>query len=212
MNKLSRAFVALVFCTAGCSNEAPPQQTEIAKTPEASVPSQPVQGSVAGRVPVSSGQPSIVVLEPRQPQKFPPQTEKPVMDQVALTFLPGLLLVRTGQPAEFRNSDDVLHNVRVNEYTTKAGTFNVAIPLGEEYIHTFERDGFYDVGCDIHPAMTATIFASSSPYSVVTDPSGEFRIHDVPPGPYTAVVYAGAERIERPIEVVAGETGFNLTP
>jgi len=161
-------------------------------------------------VPVSSGQASIVVLEPRSAREFPRQTAKPVMDQIALTFVPGILLVRTGQPAEFRNSDDVLHNVRVNEYTTKAGTFNVAIPLGEEYIHTFERDGFYDVGCDIHPGMTATIYASASPYATITDQGGQFEIHDVLPGPYTAVIYAGADKIERPVDVVAGLTEVNV--
>ena len=91
------------------------------------------------------------------------------MDQVALTFIPGVLVVRTGHPVEFRNSDDTLHNVRVNEVATKAGTFNVAIPMGEDYRFTFDREGFYDVGCDIHPAMSATIYASPSPYTALTD-------------------------------------------
>ena len=104
------------------------------------------------------------------------------MDQVALTFMPGVLIVRTGHPVEFRNSDDVLHNVRVNEDATKAGTFNVAIPMGEDYRFTFEREGFYDVGCDIHPAMSATIYASPSPYVTLSDQSGQFEIRDVPRG------------------------------
>ena len=134
------------------------------------------------------------------------------MDQVALTFIPGVLVVRTGQPTEFRNSDDVLHNVRVNEDATRQGTFNVAIPTGEEYLHTFDRDGFYDVGCDIHPGMSATIFASASPYATVTDAEGNFEFQDVPPGPYTAVVYAGAEKIERRIDVVAGRTEITFAP
>lgn len=134
------------------------------------------------------------------------------MDQVAQTFIPGVLVVRTRQPAEFRNSDDVLHNVRVREDATKGGTFNVAIPTGEEYLHTFARDGFYDVGCDIHPGMAATIYSSTSPYVALTDRGGQFEIHGVPPGPYTAVIYAGAEKIERAVDVVAGETELTLAP
>ena len=133
------------------------------------------------------------------------------MDQVALTFIPGLLIVRTGHPAEFRNSDDVLHNVRVNESATKAGAFNVAIPMGEDYQFTFEREGFYDVGCDIHPAMSATIYASSSPYTAVTDQSGHFEIRDVPPGSYNAIVFVGADQLERPVEVSSGRTEIDLT-
>ena len=96
----------------------------------------------------------------RRARTFPPQTEKPVMDQAGLTFGPELLLVRTGQPVEFRNSDDTLHNVRVSHEETRTSAFNVAIPTGESYTYTFERDGFYRVGCDIHPAMAASVFAA----------------------------------------------------
>jgi plastocyanin len=166
---------------------------------------------VAGRAPVSGNQPSLVVLEPKKPD-VSVQSARPVMDQVALTFIPGVLIVRTGQPVEFRNSDDVLHNVRVSEDATKAGTFNVAIPIGEDYMFTFERDGFYNVGCDIHPGMAATIYSSASPYAAMTDLGGQFEIHNVAPGGYNAVVFAGADRIERPLEVAAGRTELNFTP
>jgi hypothetical protein len=164
---------------------------------------------VAGRTP-TAGQPAIVVLQPRTPVDVPP-VGPPVMDQVALTFIPGVMIVRTGHPAEFRNSDDQLHNVRVNEATTKAGTFNVAIPMGEDYRFTFEREGFYDVGCDIHPAMSATIYASASPYATLTDQSGQFEIPDVLPGSYTAVVFAGAQRLERAVEVTPARTEVDFT-
>jgi plastocyanin len=165
---------------------------------------------VAGSVPTRSGQPSIVVLQPTVKTELPSQVGKPVMDQVALTFIPGVLVVRTGAPTEFRNSDDVLHNVRVNEDATKQGTFNVAIPTGEVYVHTFERDGFYDVGCDIHPGMSAAIFASTSPWAAVTDVAGRFEIYNVPPGEYTARMHVGAETIERPVQVVAGRTTLDV--
>ena len=150
------------------------------------------------------------MLQPRTPAEVP-QASPPVMDQVALTFIPGVLVVRTGHPVEFRNSDDTLHNVRVNEFATKAGTFNVAIPMGEDYRFTFDREGFYDVGCDIHPAMSATIYASPSPYSALTDLSGQFEIHDVPRGSYNAIVFAGAERLERAVEVAAARTDIDFT-
>jgi len=143
--------------------------------------------------------------------EFPSQMHKPVMDQVSLTFIPAVLFVRTGQPAEFRNSDDVLHNVRVREEATKEGTFNVAIPTGEVYTHTFKRDGFYDVGCDIHPGMSAQVFAASTPYTTLADAEGNFAIHGVSAGSYTLTIYAGAERIDRPVEVTAGTTEVNVT-
>jgi hypothetical protein len=133
------------------------------------------------------------------------------MDQEQQTFIPSILLVRTGQPVDFLNHDDVLHNVRVREDETKESAFNVAIPTGEKYTHTFKHDGFYDVGCDIHPGMSAQILASSSPYAVVTDPSGAFTIANVPNGPYKATVYAGARKIEKDVTVASGGQALDLT-
>jgi hypothetical protein len=90
------------------------------------------------------------------------------------------------------------------------GQFNVAIPQGEKYAFTFARDGFYDVGCDIHPTMTAQIFVTSSPYATVSDTAGQYTIPDVPPGSYTLVAYVGAEKLERPVTVRGGQTTADI--
>ena len=133
------------------------------------------------------------------------------MDQVQQTFIPSVLLVRTGQPVEFKNNDDVLHNVRVREEATRESAFNVAIPTGETYMHTFARDGFYDVGCDIHPGMSAQILASASPYTAIADASGAFSIANVANGPYKAIAYAGSAKIEKEINVATGMAPIDLT-
>lgn len=155
------------------------------------------------------GIPVVVLLNPKAAQEFPLQADKPVMDQAALTFGPPLLFVRTNQPAEFRNSDDTLHNVHVTHEETKEPQFNVAIPTGESFSYTFTREGFYHVGCDIHPAMSAEIFASSSPYVTTADADGSFALDDVPPGEYAVTVYAGEKRLERTVTVTE-DNGANL--
>jgi len=160
---------------------------------------------VSGRVPVvGGGAATVVILKPMAAHEFPAQAAKPVMDQISLTFTPPLMIVRTGQPAEFRNSDDVLHNVRVREEATKGGAFNVALPTGGAYDHAFERDGFYDVGCDIHPGMSALIVSASTPFTAIADAQGNYSIADVPPGAYEVAVYAGSQTIERKVEIAAG--------
>jgi len=158
-----------------------------------------------GPAPDSAGA-VVVVLEPKVARAFATQSEKPVMDQAGLTFGPELLLVRTGQPVEFRNSDDTLHNVRVSHEETRASAFNVAIPTGESYTYTFERDGFYRVGCDIHPAMAASIFAAATPYTTLADSGGAFTFADVPPGSWTITIYAGGKRLHKDVEVAGGVT------
>lgn len=213
----SRFFVLSVAVSsvlvAGCSGKSEQPAANATSTtaaPAAAVDSGPQ--TVTGKAPAARGGfPSVVILEPIGAASVPPQATAPTMDQEQQTFIPSILLVRTGQPVDFLNHDDVLHNVRVKDDETKESAFNVAIPTGEKYTHTFQRDGFYDVGCDIHPGMSAQILSSSSPYAVVADASGTFSIANVPVGPYKAVVYSGAEKIEKDVNVAAGAAPMDLT-
>jgi len=153
---------------------------------------------------------AVVVLEPKTERTFPAQTETPVMDKAGLSFGPELLLVRTGQPVEFRNNDDTLHNVHVTHEETRTPAFNVAIPTGSAYRYTFERDGFYRVGCDIHPAMAASVFAAATPYAAIAESDGRFAFSDVPPGAWTVTVYTGGQRLHKDVEVKAGVTEVTI--
>jgi plastocyanin len=167
---------------------------------------------VSGRAPIVDGQPSIVVLIPAVEPKSPSEAGVGVMDQALLTFLPATLFVRTGQATEFRNSDDVLHNVNVKDEDTKTQAFNVAIPTGEKYTYTFAKDGFYGARCDIHPSMWALIVATASPYAAQTDSTGAFSFENVEAGAYTVRVYAGSQKLEQAIDVTAGDAEANFAP
>ncbi len=201
-------ILAAAVATAGCSNApaADPAATSAASATDTG------SQNVTGTAPAASGNfPSIVILEPIGGGTSAPQTTAPVMDQAQQTFIPSILFVRTGQPVDFLNHDDVLHNVRVKDDETKESAFNVAIPTGEKFTHTFARDGFYDVGCDIHPGMSAQILSTTSPWTAVADPSGAFSIANVPNGPYTAIVYAGAQKVEREVNIGAGAAPLDLS-
>ena len=214
MGLVSRAALLAIslssFAFAGCSGQSGKGASSGGESPAAIVDSG--AQTVTGTAPAATGSyPSIVILEPIGGGAQPPQDVPPRMDQEQQTFIPSILLVRTGQPVDFLNHDEVLHNVRVRDDETKESAFNVAIPTGETFRHTFLRDGFYDVGCDIHPGMSAQIVASASPYTVVADPSGAFRMANVPNGPYKATVYAGARTIEKEITVAPGAAAIDLT-
>jgi hypothetical protein len=132
------------------------------------------------------------------------------MDQSGQQFLPGLLLAQTGQTVKFRNSEDVLHNVRVTEVATETPVFNVAtIPFGS-YDHKFERPGFYTVSCDIHTTMRADILVTASPYTATLEADGSFTVKDVPPGAYKLTVYAGDNPAVRAIEVKSGRNEVGI--
>ena len=208
-----RVLVPALVCVllAGCSKPPETPAPATASPPPPTRSAGATAGKVVGRAPVpNSGGAVVVVLEPRTPRAFPPQAEPPVMDQVGQMFGPELLLVRTGQPVEFRNSDDTLHNVHVSHEETREPAFNVAIPTGSSYTYTFSRDGFYRVGCDIHPAMAASVFAAATPITALAESDGSFVFDDVPPGPWTVLVYAAGRRLHQEVEVKGGVTEVTL--
>jgi hypothetical protein len=200
------SFVVVSLVLTGCSQPAsqPPPTAAVATPAPIGEPSAHV---VAGRGPAAAnGQAAIVILDPVPPRDYPPPAEPPFMDQFSQTFFPPMLFVRTRQVTQFRNGDEVLHNVRVRESDTKEGMFNVAIPTGQVFNFTFPRDGFYDVGCDIHPGMSAQILSTSSPYVMVAAADGAFVFSDVEPGAYTVSVYAGTQKLEKQITVAGART------
>jgi plastocyanin len=205
------ALIGLFVATSACSrSDPPPRAAAPAAAPVSVAASGSENGRIVGTVKGAGGATAVVVLVPNSALTFPPQKDKPVMDQVGLTFGPELLLVRTNQPVEFRNNDDTLHNVHVTHEETREPAFNVAIPTGGSYNHTFERDGFYRVGCDIHPAMAASIFAATTPYTTLTESDGRFSFADVAPGSWMMTVYTGGRRVQKDVDVKGGVTEVSI--
>jgi plastocyanin len=202
-------LVPTVACGGGAPSKAPAETPPAAPTAAAPAPG---AHEVHGTAPLAANNGVVIVtLTPAGPHEFPPPAEQPEMDQVNLTFVPAVLLVRTGYPVTFLNDDDVLHNVRVREEATREGAFNVAIPTGGNYVYTFPRDGFYIVGCDIHPSMAAAVFAASTPYAVVAGTDGTFSFPDVAPGRYTAKAFAGADTFTQEIDVTGPSTTLTIS-
>lgn len=165
--------------------------------------------SVSGKV-KDTGAGAIVILTPPDGHEIPPPAAPEVMDQSGYAFLPGLLLAQVGQTVQFRNSEDVLHNVRVTESATDTPVFNVATIAFGSYEYKFERPGFYAVTCDVHSTMRADILVTSTPYSAKTDERGAFAIGNVPAGAYTLTLYAGGAPTTKAVEVKSGKTELNL--
>jgi hypothetical protein len=76
--------------------------------------------TVTGKLASSLAPPStLIVLEPQGAAELPIKAAPAIMDQAGYEFLPGFLLAQAGQSAQFRNSEDVLHNVRVTEISSQ---------------------------------------------------------------------------------------------
>lgn len=154
---------------------------------------------VSGRAPAGA----LVALEPVAGVPMPEGDA--VLDQFSKAFVPETLFVRVGQPVIFKNSEDQLHNVAVVRTRTGTGVFNISQNQGDVHTHTFEQAGEYDVTCDVHPGMRATIVAAHTPHAVYADARGAFVFQNITPGAYRLKVSAGGRDTERAIEVAGAQ-------
>lgn len=141
----------------------------------------PVEGTV-----VLEGAPAagvIVYLEGSREAPPPAAPPHVVMDQRNLAFVPRVLPVARGTIIEFRNSDDVPHNVF--SPSAAAQKFNVGTyGHGEARAVTMREPGDVLVLCNIHMEMEAHILVLRDPFFATADDAGRYRIADVPPGSY----------------------------
>lgn len=203
--------VILALGLAGCANEG--DTIGAASPTDTTAPPEPSTGqTIAGQAPTSrDGSPTVIILEPRDAADFPVPTDPVVMDQLGMAFLPPVLLAQVGQPVHFRNSEDVLHNVRVYNIDTKETAFNISTPIGGVYEHRFDGAGTYSVSCDIHSDMGASVVVSTTPYTAVAERDGSFTLNELRPGSYTAIVHAGPARTEQIVEIEPSTTTLALT-
>ena len=140
---------------------------------------------------------------------FPRPASLPTKEvaQKDLTFIPSLLPVRVGTKVEFPNLDDTYHNI-----------FSYSPPkrfdLGryrpdERPIPTqvFDKPGLVILRCDIHEHMRGLILVLNTPYFVMTDTSGHFRLEGLPAGRYTLKAWIDSRTTrEKPVELKSGQT------
>ena len=139
-----------------------------------------------------------------------PKRSSPPARQVAqkdLTFIPSLLPVQVGTRVEFPNLDDTYHSIF--SYSP-AKRFDLGRYRPEERpipSQVFDTPGLVTLRCDIHEHMRGLILVLDTPYFVVTDADGRFRLSRLPAGHYTLKAWIDSKTTrERPVELKSGET------
>lgn len=166
----------------------PPVAEQITVKPKAGQGPESIQGcghakvSPKLRVDPSGGVENVVVwVEGAGP--VPPAQGTVLLDQKACEFLPHVVTVRSGDRIALRNSDRVVHSVRIFQEGKPAYRMNrwqkVDAP---DILWTAETSGRYVARCGVHLWMYAWIVALPPAFSAVSGSSGEFRLNGVPPG------------------------------
>jgi Plastocyanin len=140
---------------------------------------------------------------------FPTPTSHPIKQvaQKNLAFLPPLLPVQIGTTVEFPNLDDTYHNIF--SYSP-AKRFDLGRYRPEERpipSVVFDVAGLVTLRCDIHEHMRGLILVLNTPYFVITDESGRFRLSGLPAGHYTLKAWIDSKTTrEHPVELKSGAT------
>lgn len=193
--------VMLGALVGGCSSE-PAAPSASVPAPSAVPVSQPGLATVTGK----AAQGAVVTLESAAGQPPTPVPGPVVMDQRGQQFIPAVMFAQVGQPVEFRNGEGIPHNVYVTRNVGGGVQFNVSTDPGQAYTHVFEAAGMYEVACDIHPSMRATLAIVKSPHAALVADFGTFTLMNVPPGAYELVTLYGNETTRRPVAVKGPHT------
>jgi plastocyanin len=177
----ARAGGAPSAAAAPVAEEAPPEAADTGKGP-ARAPLVQVSGTVSGGGNLGPGGTVIWLkrADGRTPRPAPARGK--VITQRNKTFLPHVLAVPVGTTVDFRNEDDIFHNVfslsRPNDFDT--GLYR----QGTSYAQTFRKPGMVQILCNIHASMLGYVYVVDSPYYAQAEANGAFRIKNVPPGEY----------------------------
>jgi len=148
---------------------------------------------------------AVVYLDGRFPKPASLPTKE--MAQKDLTFVTSLLPVQVGTKVEFPNLDDTYHSIF--SYSP-AKRFDLGRYRPEERpipSQVFDKPGLVTLRCDIHEHMRALILVLNTPYFVVTNPDGGYRLSGLPSGHYTLKAWVDSKTTrERPVQLKSGET------
>src|SRR5436190_10313481 len=124
-----------------------------------------------------------------------------------LTFVPALLPIQVGTRVEFPNMDDTYHNIFSYSPTKR---FDLGRYRPEERpipSVVFDKPGLVTLRCDIHEHMRGLILVLSTPYFVMTDTAGRFRLDKLPPGKYMLKAWIDSRTTrEKTLELKDGQT------
>lgn len=196
----SREVLLAVGLAAAACADVPPDSPP----PESAAP-EGVYGVAPRAV---AGTPSVITLHPTGSAQAPPAGAAPRMDQLGLAFTPPFLVTNVGESVLFTNSETIAHNVHV-EFSDNDSTvlhYNTDPAGSVEFV--FDREGGYEVTCELHPGMRAFVYATTAPFGAFADYEGRFHIAGIPAGSYTLSLWSvdPALRSERTIDVTGSST------
>src|SRR5438876_8034488 len=172
-----------------------------------SAPVQAKRYEIVTKAGVLSTQPPLAVIYLEG--NFPRPASLPMKEvrQKDLTFIPALLPIEVGTRVQFPKLDDTYHSIFSYSPTKR---FDLGRYRPEERpipSEVFDTAGLVTLRCDIHEHMRGLILVLNTPYFVVTDTEGRFRLSGLPSGHYALKAWIDSKTTrERPVDLKSGDT------
>jgi plastocyanin len=195
-------LIALVFANNAVAQAIIEGHVELPKTKSAPVMNKRYEIVAKSGVLATNPPLAVVYLEGVFPKAEVPAVAQ--MIQKDLTFSPSLLPIRLGTKVEFPNEDEAYHNIFSYSAPKR---FDLGRYRSDERpvpFQVFDSPGLVTLRCDVHEHMRALILVLDTPYFVLTDPAGNFRLTGLPPGRYVLKAWINSKTtLEQPVELAA---------
>lgn len=126
---------------------------------------------------------------------------------VNAAFEPKFQVAAVGAEIEVSNRDPIPHNTHLFSGGGRT-LFNVATPSTDLRVRkALTRAGIFDVRCDLHPWMRASVFVPPGAHHAVIWAPGEVTLRDIEPGRYRLHIWEPARgEAARSLVFASGDT------
>ncbi len=149
----------------------------------------------------------IYIKEGNRFPKLTSKKQKIEIGQVNKKFTPSVSAIETGSSVDFKNYDDIFHNVFS---LTPGSKFDLGVFKGEQSFKddlsstikknnqvTFKKQGKVDIFCNIHEDMMTSLYVFDHGYFASINQDGQFQLPTPENGNITIVL--DGNRIKKPI-------------
>jgi len=127
---------------------------------------------------------------------WPVPSDPVVINQEGCMYHPHVSAAMAGQAVKIINSDNTLHNVKVNPINNSS--FNEGMPVKgmvlDKIFPTPEMK--IPLKCDVHSWMTGYLHVLDNPFFCVSDVQGRYEIAGLPPGQYVLEAIHESSRVQ----------------
>lgn len=170
-----------------------------------------VKGVIMGGGPNGPGGAVVWLKRADGPTPRPRATRVKAVVQKDKRFIPHVLAVPLGATVEFRNDDQIFHNVFS---LSKPNDFDLGLyKAGVAREQVFKTPGPVNLLCNIHSSMSGYVYVVPSPWFAQADSGGRFTVKNVPEGSYVLEVWHefSSNGAKAEVKVAQGMADLSLT-